>query len=591
MPIKNVKYVGDFETTTDPNDLRVWAYCLVDIETNKTASIGNNIDGFFNFLKNKNSKIWFHNLRFDAEFLLAFLLSSGYTYSDIPKDKTFSTLITNEGVFYSLTVIFEKIGKKKYRKAVFYDSLKKLPFKVSEISKAFGIKDRKLSIDYDAPRPVGHVLTEEEIAYIENDCKIVAQALKIQFDKGLVKMTNASDAMTWYKKTIKAINFDYWFPVLPVELDAQIRRAYKGGFTWLNPKYKDKHIYGGITLDVNSLYPWAYGTCLLPWGYPKFFEGKPVHDERYPLYIIRFKCSFKLKEGHIPCVQLKNNGRFCQTEYLTSSVDEMGVDEPVDLVMTSVDYELFKDHYDLWEEDYIAGWKFKGASGMFKEYLEYWMHIKETSKGPIKILSKLQLNSLYGRFAMSPKVRNKTPYLDRDGVVRYEDNKPELRDPVYTAVGAFITAYAREKTIRTGQKLYDRIIYSDTDSLHLLGTELPEDLEIHDTKLGAWAHEATWDNSYFIRAKTYMETIVGVKKDTLKEYCKLLNSVFTIEIYREADGIHYKERKVTCAGMPDNVKEKVFYDNFKTGSTFDGKLVPKRYKGGIVLTETTFTIK
>jgi len=594
MAIKNAKYVADFETTTDPNDVRVWAGCLVNIATNKTDYIGTDIDTLFRFLSGKNTVVYYHNLKFDGEFLLSYLLNHGYKYSEIPNDRTFSTLITDDGIFYSITVIFEKVGNKKYKKVTFYDSLKKLPFKVSVISKAFELKDKKLVIDYDAPRPIGHELTQEERDYIENDCKIVAQALNIQFGKGLTKMTNASDALNWYKTTIGKNRFEQWFPVLPVELDLDIRRAYKGGFTYLTARFRNKHVLGGITLDVNSLYPWAMYNCLLPYGYPMFFEGKPKHDERFPLFIVHFKACFKIKKNHIPCVQVKNNRRFVETEYLTESRVKIGRhwnDEPVEMYMTSVDYQLFLDHYDVWDEEYINGWKFKGAHGMFKDYIDYWSHIKETSTGALRQLAKLMLNSLYGKFATNPKTRKKIPKLDEDGVVRYEYGDPELRDPVYTAMGCFITAYAREKTIRSAQSVYHRFIYADTDSLHLVGDQIPEGLEVHPTKLGAWKHEGTFCDSYYIRAKTYMETMIETKKDTLKNYCKLLENCFVSDIYREPDGIHYKETKVTCAGMPDNVKESVTYENFKSGSTFDGKLMPRRYKGGIVLTETTFTIK
>lgn len=81
----------------------------------------------------------------------------------------------------------------------------------------------------------------------------------------------------------------------------------------------------------------------------------------------------------------------------------------------------------------------------------------------------------------------------------------EQRTPVYIPVASFITAYARNKTIRSAQKVYDRFIYADTDSLHLTGLEYPEDLEIHDTKLGAWAHESTFIRAKFIKPKTYIE--------------------------------------------------------------------------------------
>ena len=170
------------------------------------------------------------------------------------------------------------------------------------------------------------------------------------------------------------------------------------------------------------------------------------------------------------------------------------------------------------------------------------------------------LNSLYGKFATNPKAVKKIPAIDRDDLVQYTLDDPDERDPVYTALGAFITAYARNKTIRSAQTVYDRFIYADTDSLHLIGYDVPEGLDVHPSNLGAWKHEGSFTDSKYIRAKTYMETIDGVDK-------------------------------VTCAGMPDNVKAKVTYDNFHTGSTFDGKLMPRRCVGGVVLIDTTFTIK
>ena len=564
MAIKRLKLMADFETTVDPNDVRVWAGCAVDIDALEVVHIGNDLDGFIEFLRNKNTVCYFHNLKFDGEFILHWLFTHGFRYSEKSKDKTFRCLITDDGLFYSISVIFRKVNNKKYEKVIFYDSLKKLPFKVAVIAKAFELEMTKGEIDYKAPRPRGYEMTPEEKDYIIRDCKIVAQALKIQLAQGLKKMTNASDALNGYKEIIGEKTFEKWFPVLPVELDADLRRAYKGGFVYLNPKYRGYRGLKGITLDVNSLYPSVMYNCLLPYGYPMYFEGRPVPDEKYPLFIVHMKCCFELKPGHLPTLQLKNNRRYVETEYLTTSRVEMGGyedNEPVEMWLTSVDYALLRDHYDLTEVTYINGFKFRGAVGMFKDYIDYWMTIKETTTGALRQLAKLMLNSLYGKFATNPKARKKIPYLDpEDNVVRYRYDDYEFRDPVYTAMGAFITAYAREKTIRSGQTVFDRFIYADTDSLHLVGQEPPEGLEIHPTHLGAWKNEGCFEDSKFIRAKTYMETVDGVTK-------------------------------VTCAGMPDNVKEKVTYENFHSGSTFTGKLMPRRYPGGIILEETTFTIK
>lgn len=584
MVVKRKQYVADFETTTDPLDVRVWAACLVEIETLETAFIGNSIEGLFEFLADKNSIVYYHNLKFDGEFLLHYLLTHGFKHSDSRQPKTFETLITDDGIFYSITVYFAKENK-KYKKVVFYDSLKKLPFKVSVISKAFELEDEKGSIDYDAYRPRGHELTDEERRYIVNDCRIVAAALRVQFEKGLKKMTNASDALNGYKDIVQKSQFEKWFPVLPVELDADIRRAYKGGYVYLNPKYRGKHVPSGVVFDVNSLYPSVMYDRMLPYGYPMYFEGEYVEDEKYPLYIIRLRCEFELKKGHLPTIQLKNNRAFVETEYLSSSNGEI-----VEMTLTSVDLKLFLEHYKTYNLEYVCGWKFKGSTGMFKEYIDFWMHVKETNTGALRQLAKLMLNSLYGKFATNPKARKKIPYLDEEGVVRYVLDEPELRDPVYTSMGCFITAYAREKTIRSAQSVYDRYIYGDTDSLHILGEDNPEGLEIHPTHLGAWKHEGTFVDSKYIRAKTYMETMREYTKgDTLREYAKRLET--THEVWREDGRIRYHATKVTCAGMPDNVKEDVTYDNFHSGSTFDGKLMPRRFKGGIVLMPTTFTIK
>lgn len=562
MSSKRLRISADFETTVDPEDARVWASCAVDIDTLETVFIGNSIESFFDWLSDKNTICYFHNLKFDGEFILSYLLNNGFDYSEKPKDRTFSTLITDGGVFYSITVIFKK-EKKKYKKVVFYDSLKKLPFKVATISKAFNLKDEKLVIDYKAKRDVGHELTEEERAYIVNDCRIVAGALQIQINEGLKKMTNASDALSHFKDSLTLKHFEKYFPTFPIELDSFVRKSYKGGFTFLNPKHRNARGLQGITFDVNSLYPSVMYDRLLPYGYPVYFTGVPDPSDDYPLFIVHLKCRFNLKKDHLPTIQLKNNRAYVETEYLTTSKIKLGdtwVDEPVDLTLTNVDLDLFLDHYDVEDLEYIKGLKFRGKRGLFKEYIDYWGHIKETTTGAKRQLAKLMLNSLYGKFATNPQGRKKIPVLDEEGVVRYELADPEERDPVYTAMGCFITAYAREKTIRSGQKVFDRFIYADTDSLHLIGFEIPEGLDVHPTKLGAWKHEGTFTDSKFIRAKTYMET---TEEGT----------------------------KVTCAGMPDNVKAKVTYENFQSGSTFEGKLMPKRVKGGVVLVDTTFTIK
>src|SRR5699024_6171198 len=124
--------------------------------------------------------------------------------------KGFTTLISHLGVFYSI-----EIKIKKHNKIKIFDSYKKLPFSVHNISKAFNIEEVKGEIDYKKERPIGYELDENEINYVKNDTIIVSKALNKQFQQGLDKMTIGSDALNSFKSMC---NFDVLFPVLPLEI-------------------------------------------------------------------------------------------------------------------------------------------------------------------------------------------------------------------------------------------------------------------------------------------------------------------------------------------------------------------------------------
>lgn len=546
-------YSADFETTTDPEDCRVWAWGICKIGEEQSITYGNSIETFLDYCAalTETATIYFHNLKFDGEFILSYIMQNGYTYTDSKKLRTkqFKTLISDMGVFYSLEIMFNKTRVK------FYDSLKVLPFTVEQIAKAFNLKIRKLSIEYDEYREPGHELTQEEKDYITNDIVIVAQALALLFEQGLKKMTTGSNALHDFKEILGKKEFERLFPV--PKYDADIRKSYKGGFTYLSPRYKNKDVGKGIVLDVNSLYPSVMYYRPLPYGEGIFFDGEYQQDELFPLYVQRFSCQFELKENCIPTIQIKRNPMFVATQYLESSNGEN-----VELTLTSVDLELFFAHYNVYDITYISGWKFKSHTGIFRSYIDKWNKVKvESTKNgnkAMRTLAKLMLNSLYGKFALRPEVQSKIPYLD-DGIVKYRLGEQEEREPIYIPVGTFITAWARYTTITAAQQVYDRFIYADTDSLHLEGEEVPEQLKISDTELGWWKHESSFDRARFIRQKTYIE---------------------------ETDG----KLKITCAGMPERCYEQVTYDNFHPGAVYTGKLRVTHQKGGIVLLDTTHTI-
>ena len=521
-------YTADFETTTNSDDCRVWAYALMEIGNTNNFIYGNSIEDFIKWCSNPkvNYKLYFHNLKFDSEFIFNYLLNNGFICiknKKDRKDKTFTCLISDTGQFYSLEIYF-KVCKKDVNKVSIYDSLKILNMSVDKIAKGFNLPIRKLELDYNKYREVGHELTTDEIDYIKNDVGIMAMALEIMFKQGLNKMTIGSNALTNYKSF--NTRFKQLFPIQPYEIDMDIRKSYKGGFTYLNPIYKEKDVFNGIVLDVNSLYPSVMKNDILPFGNPIFFKGEYKKDVLHPLYIQTLSCIFEIKDGFIPTIQIKNSLSFLPNEYLESSKGDI-----VTLTLTNIDLELFKKHYNIYNLIYHSGWKFRGMRGMFNEYINYWSTKKIESKkegnSALYQISKLMLNSLYGKFGLNPNVRGKYPVLE-DDVVKYKMYDRDIRDSIYLPIATFITSYARLKTISTSQKIrdysiknYDRdyYIYSDTDSIHMISmnsNELCKIIDVDDYKLGAWKLESSFVKARFIRQKCYIEqSIDGVINTTI----------------------------------------------------------------------------
>ena len=579
------KFACDFETTTDLDDCRVWAYAICEIGDADNFIYGNSIDDFMEWCMNpkQNYKCLFHNLKFDGEFILSWLLKNNYEYVADKKnrhDHSFTTLITDMGQFYAIEVYF-KVKGHKVNKVTFHDSLKLLNFSVDEIAKSFGLPISKLELDYTTKRPIGHQLTPHEIDYIRNDVKIMALALDILYQQDMTKMTVGANALHSFKSMCK--NFKYLFPVLSLDVDADIRRSYKGGFTYLSPKYKEKTTGAGLTLDVNSMYPAKMVQEYLPYGMPEYFEGKYKEDLFYPLYTQRLSCTFKLKPNKIPSIQLKSCPSFMPNEYIESSRDEI-----VTLTLTNPDLELFFEQYDVNVVEWQGGWKFKKARGIFTEYINHWTEekIKAKKEGnrPQYLLSKLMLNNLYGKMATNPIGRQKAPVL-KDGELHFLMLPTEERKPIYIPAATFITSYARKYIIETSQlirdwsmknKGYDAYVYSDTDSIHCLLDKsdleaLKEFIKIDPYELGAWDCESVWEAGRFLRQKCYIEKIDG-------------------------------KIEATVAGMPKKLAHLITFDNFNIGFTTeaftDEEVGPKGRKlkythtdGGVVLTPVEFSIK
>ncbi|AXY86150.1 hypothetical protein susfortuna_gp10 [Clostridium phage susfortuna] len=361
------------------------------------------------------------------------------------------------------------------------------------------------------------------------------------------------------------------FPVLSAQQDGFIRESYFGGITMKNKRlleklekenYREKvnnqnsnlGIYG-VTYDENSMYPDKMNRSLLPYGRPKGFEGdyNNLSEEiknKYPLFIQKIRVKyFKLKADGIPMQQLRNSVDFNGREFIESNYCEK-YDNYVTytLVLTNVHLKDFFRNYEVDGIEYLGGLCFKGTHGLFKSFIEKWYKIKQENKGVIRLVSKLILNSCYGKFASNPVRSFRFINVNDDilEVSKYDFEGEEINyfeSSIYTAVGSFITSYAREDLLNMLHNNFDRWLYADTDSAHLLGFDdaKGDKLDINNTgELGLWKRECYFSDSIFLGAKRYAENEIKSKEDLQ------LNSKWEIK----------------CCGLPRNIMSKIDINSF-----------------------------
>lgn len=606
-------YACDFETSVydGQTSTEVWASGYCKLYTHDTE-IWNNLDEFMKWLLSLSAYdiVYFHNLKFDGSFIVSWLLSHGYKYyhgdlSGIGAAQ-FSVSISLQGQWYKINLPTAKgRGTIEIR-----DSLKLLPFSLRKLTNDFNVEHKKLEMDYVGERHAGYRMTEDELAYFRNDLFGLAESLEAVFSRGVDALTIGSECMKEFKAGFDKHDYQCLFPDLTeMELpwgesvDSFCRAAYRGGWCYVNPRFQLKRQNMGFTLDVNSLYPsrmHSEGGCYYPVGLPRYISGENpafpswLHgqaENKDVFYYIRLECVFTVKPDHLPTVQVHKDNRYNPRQYLTTSktsprewdTDADGHNVPnglVTITLSKPDWHLFQRHYNISHLKIIGCVYFDAVKGLFDRYLDKWKVQKLEAKNNVdRTLAKLYMNNLYGKTAASTDSSYKVPYLGADGALKFISRDENAKTPGYIAIGAAITAYAREFTITAAQANYGIFCYADTDSIHCIGK--PEDAKgvtLHDKNFNCWKCEGVWYHGWFVRAKSY------------------------IEVYGEDDYL------IKCAGMPQNCKDllaKQFrrndprmhccgyedFTSFRPGITVHGKLTAKQIPGGVLLVPTTFKFK
>lgn len=641
-------YVGDFETTVYEGQSRtdVWASALTRMfSPSDNVQIFGSIGDTFDFLKmlacegGINIVVYYHNLKFDGSFWLNYLLfdlklEQAFDYdnkcwlSDFKMlDNTVKYLIADNGAWYTVTV---KINGHYIQ---FRDSLKLLPFSVKSIGKSFDTKHKKLEMEYEGYRYPNCHISEEEKAYIKNDVLVVREALEIMFNEGHNKLSIGSCCLAEFKEITQSASnrktyFNYLDHIcdlsrykLDMEIygqpdrDLYIRKAYRGGWCYLRKDRANKLFKKGCTVDVNSLYPSVMSGesgNKYPVGHGTMWTGNYIpevceNDDIY--YFIRIKTRFRLKPGKLPTIQIKDNLLYRATEYLVTSdiynnkkkkwcsyaETKNGVfDTRVVLTLTCTDFELIKEHYNLYDFEILDGCYFHAMVGIFDEYIEKYKTMKLTSKGARKTLAKLFLNNLYGKLATNRNSSFKVARQREDGSLGWDTIFDDNKRVVYIPAGAAVTSYARNFTIRAAQANYKHFIYADTDSLHCCCD--PSDLvgiPIHDKDFLHWKIESVWDEAKYIRQKSYIEHIVSIPGETLEKpfyeiKCAGIQNrskeLFNLSIEGcDIEAIDDNGKPLFNDREKDFLKTKRTIDDFKGGLVLPSATYAKQIPGGTLL--------
>lgn len=550
-----VWFVSDFETKDESfynknGYTEVWLYSISNSD-GVIVDYGYSIDSFIQYIQTLNNVIiYFHNLKFDGSFLLNYLMNHNFNYVEKitqKSRKSYSTLITDLGVFYSIKVAFDNGNIVEFN-----DSLKLLPFKVEKIANDFNLPYKKGKIDYS-----NYDINDDTLEYVFNDTRIVALALKQVKAQGLIKMTTASSAMNEYYNM--TTYYDSLFPSIDKDDLIKWRGAYRGGRCQVNEYYRNKILKNVKRYDVNSMYPYIMYACQLPYGKP-IESTKPNHDYKFELYDIDI--DFKLKKGHIPTL-LRSGALGINNE--TYYTETEGVEN---ILISNIDLMLVYRHYDISYIKYNKVLSFKTTNVLFRKYIKKWYKIKKESKGAKRIVAKLMLNSLYGKFGSNVESQKHIPFLNEFKALSFKCSEVEELKHYYLYMAIAITSYAHalidNAIISSG---IESFIYCDTDSVHTLGT-LDSEM-VDNEELGKFKLEGIETRSKYLRQKTY--------------------------IYEENNEI-----KITCAGLPQDLKDKIIneykdinklFSDFKYGFKVSGKLLPKQVKGGCILTNTDFIIQ
>lgn len=314
---------------------------------------------------------------------------------------------------------------------------------------------------------------------------------------------------------------DYKIPLIGGQILKELREGYFGGHTDVYKTCGEKlYVY-----DVNSLYPYVMSQFPMPIGNIKFFEGDifKYEDNPFGFFLAEIEAPEDLK---IPILLTKtsiNNASIKKTMApLGKWTGVIFSEELKNAMKFGYKFKVIKGY--TFESDFI-----------FKDFVNDLYEIKSNhpKDHPMYLISKLLLNSLYGRFGMHIETfLTKNAVVDNDelndmmehnnildilnlgdniNLITYipinNDNDLDslfnnmTKFNISIALSSAITAYARIHMSQFKDMNNDyNLFYSDTDSISI-DKPLPDNMISNE--LGKMKLEYIFDKAVYISPKVY----------------------------------------------------------------------------------------
>lgn len=516
-------YGADLETDNDGT--RAWI-CQWAISNGSRESHGSDLAGWMDFLEDLwsqkgNSKlyVYFHNLKYDLQFFKSELESF------CEKHQLELQITMRRGNPIQITLKSTECSMHA-SSIVFRDSMKKLPGNLKAMAKSISMTKLESPRGDFSPgwsRDLDYSEDSDDWTYIDNDARIVAIAMRQLHRDGFRKATASGDtwhqAQEWLRrkrpkskqKFATNLKWDEYFPHLDLDLDMFLRHGYMGGLNISlhqgeNRATPDRPI---THEDVHNMYGGVMDSKPLPIGLPVISDVPPTIPGM--LYIAHVMIKLELKPGRFPWLAFKN-GHDNQIEGMKHGEAIVRTQEYHEMILTSVDLELIQEWYTIeadpeWQPKY---WVFKTRTGVFSDYLDYWTEKKEKAKkGTLDYtISKLMINSLYGRFALAPETE--IIHLDYD---ESEDLWQWVSEPginenndAYLPFAMFVTAWARRILLDNCAAVgFDNVLHCDTDSVIHFGEPVESPRSVHGEHRGTWGIESRPTVIYEGGFKRYIE--------------------------------------------------------------------------------------